>query len=140
MGGSKAPTPPPPVDIPKPTLDAVPSAIEMQAFNSEMYAPANREAAQRAYNLQAGAAKFRDQQRAQIEAANAAKMQQYNDQVAAAEAQRQAIIASQQGGKRSKYPGVMAGVIPQMVAGKKINAPPAVTGAYLSNQQKINQL
>lgn len=67
----------------------------MQAFNPEAYSTTSQEAAKRAYDLQAGVAKFRDQQRAQIEAANAEKMNQYNQQVAAAEAQRQMAIMAQ---------------------------------------------
>ena len=88
---------PPPVNIPKPTLADVPEAIKgSQNFNAQSYAPNTQQAMQNIYNLQQGAVNARQQQIAQVEEQNKAKMDTYNQQVAQAEAARQQQIMMQQ--------------------------------------------
>lgn len=94
MGG-QAFKEPPPVNIEKPKLENVPDEMKGSSFNPEMYSESSRPAAQKAYNLQMNAVNAFNQQRSAIEAANAAKMQQYKNQVAAAEAERQATMMRQ---------------------------------------------
>lgn len=110
MGGSRKDLPaPPPVDIPKPKLEAVPDQMKQEAFNQDMYAQASREAAQRAYALQGNAINVFNQRAQELQAINDQRMADYNQQVQAAEAQRQQIIAAGRGRGPKYSKGLTAG-------------------------------